>query len=202
MSLFRPHSSVLFCTAAVLMASAPLRAQTASETVAPHAAAATAPHDGRHDFDFAFGAWKTHISRLLHPLSNSNTWVEYDGTHVIRQVWNGKANLGELEADGPAGHIEAMSPRLYNPETRQWSVSYGNPHDGTLSKPVVGEFKDGRGEFYGDDTVNGRAVLVREVYTAISPTMRRLEISYSADGGRSWEIYWKMTDSKVSDNPT
>jgi hypothetical protein len=167
-----------------------------------HADAAAMPaRDGQHDFDFAFGRWKTHISRLVHPLTGSNTWVEYDGTHVIRKVWNGKANLGELEADGPAGHIEAMSPRLYNPESHQWSVCYGNPRDGSFSKPVIGEFMaDGHGEFYGEDTANGKAVLVREIYTPVNATTRRLEIAYSADGGKTWETNWKMTDTKIDDS--
>jgi hypothetical protein len=160
------------------------------------------PRDGQHDFDFAFGGWKTHISRLLHPLTDSNTWVEYDGTHVIRKIWNGKANLGELEADGPAGHIEAMSPRLYDPGTRQWSIWYGNPHDGGLSKPVIGKFMaDGRGEFYGQETVNGREVLVREIYAAVNPNTRKLEIAYSADGGKTWETHWKMIDTKIANYP-
>lgn len=163
-------------------------------------AAAPPIRDGQHDFDFAFGNWKTHISRLLHPLSGSSTWVEYDGTHVIRKVWNGKANLGELEVDGPAGHIEAMSPRLYNPDSHQWSIYYGSPRDGSFSKPVVGEFMaDGHGEFYGEETVNGRAVLVREVYTPVNATTRRLDIAYSADGGKTWETNWKMTDTKIDD---
>jgi hypothetical protein len=162
-------------------------------------AAMPAVRDGQHDFDFAFGRWNTHVSRLLHPLTGSSTWVEYDGTHVIRKIWNGRANLGELEADGPAGHLEAMSPRLYNPESHQWSVRYGNPHDGSLSKPVIGEFKaDGRGEFYGEDTVNGRVVWVREIYTPVNATTRKLEIAYSADGGKTWETNWKMTDTKIA----
>lgn len=162
--------------------------------------APTPRRDGQHDFDFEFGRWKTHISRLIHPLTGSTTWAEYAGTHVIRKVWNGKANLGELEADGPSGHIEAMSPRLYNPESHQWSVCYGNPSSGGLSKPVVGEFKaDGHGEFYGEDTVNGREVLVRETYTPVNTTTRRLDIAYSPDGGKSWETNWKMVDTKIGD---
>jgi hypothetical protein len=54
--------------------------------------------DGQHDFDFEIGTWKTHLSRRLHPLTGSNTWVEYEGTTVVRKVWNGRANLVELEA--------------------------------------------------------------------------------------------------------
>ncbi len=164
----------------------------------PTAGGTATEHDGQHDFDFAFGTWKTRIMRLKEPLSGSTTWIEYEGTHTIRKVWGGRANLGELEADGPAGHIEAMSPRLYNPQTHLWSVSYANPHDGILSRPVVGQFKNGHGEFYGQDTFKGRAVLVREIYSPIDSKTRRLEIAYSQDGGRTWETNWRMTDTLVS----
>jgi hypothetical protein len=69
-----------------------------------------------------------------------------------------------------------------------------------LSKPVIGEFTaDGRGEFYGQETVNDRVVLVREIYTPVNPTTRKLEVAYSADGGKSWESNWKMTDTKIED---
>ena len=59
--------------------------------------------DGQHDFDFESGTWKTHVSRLLHPLSGSTAWAQYDGTSVVSKIWNGQANLVELEADGASG---------------------------------------------------------------------------------------------------
>lgn len=165
----------------------------------PPAAVGTATgHDGQHDFDFSFGTWKTHIARLKDPLSGSTSWIEYDGTHTIRKVWGGRANLGELEADSQGGHIEAMSPRLYSPQTHLWSVSYGNPRDGSLSRPVVGQFKNGQGEFYGQDAFKGRLVLVREIYSRIDAKTRRLEIAYSQDGGRTWETNWRMTDTLLA----
>ncbi len=68
--------------------------------------------DGRHDFDFEVGVWKTHLKRRLHPLTGSTSWSEYDGTTTVRKVWNGLSNLVELEVDGPQGHIEALSLRL------------------------------------------------------------------------------------------
>jgi hypothetical protein len=67
--------------------------------------------DGQHDFDFEIGTWKTHLRRLLHPLTGSTTWVEYEGITVVRKVWNGRANLVELVADGPAGHFEGLNLR-------------------------------------------------------------------------------------------
>jgi hypothetical protein len=153
--------------------------------------------DGQHDFDFEIGTWKTHVKRLLHPLTGSNTWVEYDGTTIVRKVWNGRANLVELVMDGPAGHFEGLSLRLYNPETRQWSLNFSNINSGTLSQPTIGEFKNGRGEFYDQETLNGRAIFVRFVITDITPNSCRFEQSFSDDGGRTWELNWIATDTRV-----
>src|SRR5262245_52654700 len=80
------------------------------------AAPVIAEPSGEHDFDFEIGTWKTHLSRLVHPLSGSTTWTEYDGTTVVRKVWDGRANLVELSVDGPSGHFEGLSLRLYNPQ--------------------------------------------------------------------------------------
>jgi hypothetical protein len=62
--------------------------------------------DGQHDFDFEIGVWKTHLKRLVHPLSGSNTWVELDGTTVVRKIWDGRANLAELETDAASATFE------------------------------------------------------------------------------------------------
>ena len=146
--------------------------------------------DGQHDFDFEIGTWQTHLSRLLHPLTGSKTWVEYKGTTVVRNVWNGGANLVELEVDGPAGHIEALSLRLYNPQSRQWSLNFSNRSGGTMSPPTIGEFKNGRGEFF--------AISVRFVISDITPTSCHFEQAFSDDGGKTWETNWIATDTRVT----
>jgi hypothetical protein len=86
--------------------------------------------DGQRDFDFEIGTWKTHLSRLVHPLTGSTTWVEYEGTTVVRTVWNGKANLVELE---------------------------------------------------------------------VAPTSCHFEQAFSDDGGKTWEVNWIATDTRVDD---
>ena len=155
-----------------------------------------APRDGRHDFDFEIGTWKTHLRRLLRPLTGSTTWVEYEGTTVVHKVWNGRANLVELEVDGPAGHIQALSLRLYNPESGRWSLNFSNSATGTLSPPTVGAFKDGRGEFFNQETLDGRAILVRFVVSEITPTSCRFEQAFSHDGGKTWEVNWIAIDTR------
>jgi hypothetical protein len=169
--------------------------KTASKTkVQP---APSEPDRAQHDFDFHIGTWKTHLTRRLHPLTGSNTWVEYGGTTVVRKVWNGRANLVELKADGPAGHFEGLNLRLYNPKSRQWSLNFANINDGTLSQPTIGEFKNGRGEFFDQETLNGRAILVRFVVSDITPNSCRFEQSFSDDGGKTWEVNWIATDTRV-----
>ena len=155
------------------------------------------PAGGEHDFDFELGTWKTHISRLVHPLSGSHTWVEYEGTSVVRKVWEGRANLLELEVSGPSGHVEALSLRLYNPASRQWSLNFSNSSVGTLGQPTIGEFKNGRGEFYDTEDFAGRAILVRFLISAIRPDSCHFEQSFSTDGGQTWEVNWIATDTRM-----
>ncbi|HEV2113481.1 MAG TPA: hypothetical protein VGR50_04995 [Terriglobales bacterium] len=154
-------------------------------------------HDGQHDFDFEIGKWKTHLRRLLHPLSGSSDWVECEGTTVVHKVWEGRANLLELEVDCPAGHLEALSLRLYDPQSRQWSLNFANSTSGSLSQPTIGEFKNGRGEFYDQETFNGRAVLVRFVISDITPDSCHFEQAFSDDGGKTWEVNWIATDTRL-----
>ena len=160
---------------------------------------AAAARDGQHDFDFELGAWKTQLSRRLNPLTGSNTWVEYEGTTVVRKVWNGGANLVELQVEGPAGRIEGLSLRLYNAQSRQWSLNFANRKGGTLAPPTVGEFKDGRGEFFAQETLDGRAILVRFVISDITPSSCHFEQAFSDDGGKTWEVNWIANDTRVKD---
>jgi hypothetical protein len=148
---------------------------------------ASKTRDGQHDFDFNIGAWNTHIKRLQHPLTDSNTWVELNGTVVVQKVWNGRAQLEEIEADGPTGHFEGLTLFLYNPQSHQWSQNFASSSGGTLSVPTVGEFKDGRGEFFDQEPFNGRTILVRVVWSNISPNSHQFEQSFSDDGGETWE---------------
>ncbi len=100
------------------------------------------------DFDFFIGSWKVHNQKLMERLKGSTSWEEFDGTVVVRHIWGGKANTDEYEADAPSGHIQGMTLRLYNPKTHQWNLYWANSANGTLDVPLVGGFKNGRGEFY------------------------------------------------------
>ena len=149
-----------------------------------------AAQDHQHDFDFEFGRWKTHLRRLVHPLSGSKEWIDLDGTSVVDKIWNGRANLGELEVAGGSTQIDGLSLRLYNPESHQWNIYWSNSKDATLGTAMIGNFSNGRGEFYNQETFEGRAVYVRFIFSDITPNSFRLEQAFSADGGKTWEPNW------------
>jgi hypothetical protein len=184
LTLFR--TCLLVCS---LVISQPLQgfARTATE------------RDGQHDFDWEVGAWKAHLSRLQHPLTGSKIWIDFDGTSVVRKIWNGRANLGELETDSPTGHIEGLTLRLYNPQTHQWNIHWANSGDGTLGEAMVGEFENGRGEFFDQETFNGRAIKVRFVFSDITPRSFRFEQAFSDDGGKTWEVNWIATFTRATE---
>ncbi len=192
---------LLACALGIMLQPVRAMAQQDSGAAGAGGRRASAERDGRHDFDFEIGSWKTHVSRLLHPLTGSTAWVEYEGTSVVRRVWDGRANLVELEVDGPAGHIEALSLRLYDPQTRRWSLYYANSADGALSVPAVGAFRNGRGEFFDREPFHGRTITVRNVWTSITPDSCRFEQSFSGDGGKTWEVNWIATDTRVTGGP-
>lgn len=164
----------------------------------PVAAQAAVERDGQDDFDFEFGTWTTHVRLLRNPLTGREPdWAEYQGTSVFIPVMDGRAHLVELSVEGRVGRIEGVSLRLYNPQTRQWSLNYAGLGDGLLTAPVFGGFDaDGRGVFYGQDMLDGRAILVRFVVSRVSEDEARFEQAFSTDGGASWEVNWIAVDRR------
>jgi hypothetical protein len=155
------------------------------------------PRDGQHDFDWQLGTWKIHMQRLQHPLTGSTRWTELDGTVVVRKIWDGRANLAEIVTDGPSGHLEFLSLRLYNPQAHQWSLHFASSNSATFSVPMIGEFKNGRGEFYDEEPFNGRTILVRFAFSIDAPNSTRDEQSFSDDGGKTWELNWINTATRT-----
>jgi hypothetical protein len=66
-----------------------------------------------------------------------------------------------------------------------------------MTQPVYGGFRNGRGEFFGQDSLDGRAIFVRFVISKVTDASWRFEQAYSDDGGRTWETNWIAVDSRV-----
>ena len=191
--------SVLAC--GIFLGLHPQHASAQQSSGAANASVQQAPaaRDGQHDFDPLIGSWKYHLKRRLHPLTGSNTWVELEGTGVCYKIWDGRAQLDTIEVDGSTGHIEGLTLRTYNPESHQWRLYWANSKDGIMDPPQIGEFKDGRGEFFAQDTINGKVILIRYAWTNMTTDTPHFEQSFSDDGGKTWEVNWITDQTRVRD---
>ena len=114
-----------------------------SSTVASaqQAAAPVVQRDGQKDFDWEIGTWTTKVRVLQNPLTGeAPKWAEFEGTSVVKPLLDGRANFVELSVARTGGKIEGGSLRLYNPQSRQWSLNYASLRNGLLTAPVYGGF--------------------------------------------------------------
>lgn len=153
------------------------------------------PRDGARDFDWEIGSWDTHV-RVRAPLSEGAAWTEFRGTSIVHAFADGRSNLVDLSVVSGGRRIEGVSLRLYNPQTRQWSLNFASMRNGVLTAPVYGDFENGRGVFYGQDTVDGCLVLVRFVISDVTASSARFVQSFSADGGQTWIDNWIAIDTR------
>jgi hypothetical protein len=163
------------------------------------ATAVPAARDSSHDFDFAMGTWKTHSSRLLEPLTGSSGWVEMEGVTVVTPVWGGRGNLAQYEADGPGRRVQLLALRLYDPESGQWNINFATSARGTFAGPAYGEFKNGRIDFFDQEPLSRRKILVRFSLWPVDHDTARSEQAFSADGGQTWEVNWITEYKRIQD---
>jgi hypothetical protein len=152
-----------------------------------------------HDFDFLFGRWNVHNRRLLRRLAGSAEWEEFPAEHVARPLLDGMGNEDEFRTDHDGGMI-GMSFRFFDPKARLWSIYWADSRRcGRLDPPVVGSFADGLGMFEGIDTLAGKPIRVRFVWSQIETPEPRWEQAFSANGGQSWETNWIMEFSAAGE---
>jgi hypothetical protein len=198
----RGRISFVVAAAAFLVPAALVSAQTAGAPAKGGSPTGRALRDGRHDFDPLVGTWKAKLQRLDHPLSGSTTWIEFEGTQVTKSVWGGRATLDEFHAHSPSTNtdIDGLTLRLYDPESHQWHIYWANAKKGMLElPPTIGQWTNGRGEFYDQEYFEGRSILVRYVWSDVTPTSARFEQSFSGDGGKTWEANWISTIERVKE---
>ncbi len=156
--------------------------------------------DGRHDFDFLVGKWTVLNRRLERRLAGSQNWLEFDATVDVRPCLDGIGNVEEYRAVFPdGGLLTGMTIRIFNPSTQLWSLYWADSHSATLFPPVVGSFRNGVGEFLGEDLQDGAPVQVVFRWSDITPTAARWEQAMSSDGGSTWEWNWVMEFARVTE---
>lgn len=154
-------------------------------------------HDGRNDFDFLIGSWKVYHRMLTARLKGSTDWTKFEGDTVARKILNGLGNLDENIIHMKTGSVHAISLRLFDPKSKEWSIHWSTDRMGTLDIPMIGGFKDGRGEFYAQEIFEGRHVYSRFIWSNITANSCQWEQALSADGGKTWETNWIMEFKRV-----
>jgi hypothetical protein len=149
-------------------------------------------NDGRYDFDFLIGTWKVHHRRLKERLNGCTEWEEFTSDTVDRKILDGIGNMDENILHRSTGSIHAISLRLFDPKTKEWSIYWSTNLTGTLDIPMIGGFKDGRGEFYSQEVFEGRHIYSRFIWSKITANSCQWEQAFSENGGKTWETNWIM----------
>ena len=154
-------------------------------------------NDGRNDFDFLMGTWKVRHRMLKDRLKGSEEWIEFEGDTVARKILNGIGNLDDNLIQMKTGPVHAITLRLFNPASREWSIYWSTDRTGILDVPVIGGFKDGLGQFYSQEVFEGRHIYSRFIWSKITATACQWEQAFSEDGGKTWETNWVMEFERV-----
>jgi hypothetical protein len=118
-----------------------------------------------HDFDFAAGAWTSRQHRLKARNVGSTEWEESPGNiHCASSFLDGVTTVDA--AYSPAKRAAGLWLHMFDMAKHQWTVYWINPKTGRMDSGVVGGFHGVRGEFFGTDEDNGKAVKVRYTWEA------------------------------------
>jgi hypothetical protein len=153
---------------------------------------------GQRDFEPLLGRSSFHLKVRLKPLTGSTEWVDYTGLGECKPLWHGRAQLDTIDLEGPTKHIEGLTVRLFNPKTREWRLYWANSRDGLVVVPQIGQFKAGHGEFYAQDTLDEKSILVKFDWSGMMSKSPHFEQSFSNDGGKSWEVNWISDQTRVN----
>lgn len=158
--------------------------------------ASHAGDDGRHDFDFYHGHWHVRNERLKQRLAGSDDWETFEATQRCRPLLDGIGNLDDFVTEWSGG-FRGMTLRLFDLQSRQWRIYWASSRSGVLEPPVMGRFENGVGTFLGNDTHEGRPVLVRFIWSDITADTAHWQQAFSTDEGVSWETNWHMWMTRI-----
>ncbi|HEY2473497.1 MAG TPA: hypothetical protein VGI19_01730 [Candidatus Cybelea sp.] len=196
----KTSTRTMLAAAAVFAAStgaAPSPAPTIAPIAAPNYPVSATSRDGRNDFNFEFGTWRTHYRLLRKRLAGSHDWYDCYGTSIIRAFWNGGGNLEDGDLKCHDRYIGGLTLRLYDRQTHQWTLWWGTRKLGVAPPPQIGHYDaDGVGRFYAYDTWHGTPVINRFQWTKVNGNPH-FEQAYSVDHGRTWETNWTTEYERV-----
>jgi hypothetical protein len=159
--------------------------------------------DGRHDFDFLFGAWRIANRKRVSPLlPGDDEWIEFEAASVAQPIVGGLGNVDTYRAPDFPGRpgFEGFTLRLFEPKTGLWRIWWASSvGTGQLDEPVVGRFEDdGVGRFECDEIIECVHVRVRYEWHVVDTDTLRWEQAFSFDGRRTWDTNWVMESTRIA----
>jgi hypothetical protein len=157
---------------------------------------------GAHDFDFVYGTWTVHNTKLRDNADPTcDEWVEFEAASEVFPILHGYGHIDRMVVpDPPDGEpFEGFTLRLFDPATERWSIWWSSTRTpGKLDVPVEGAFDGTHGTFECDDVIGGRDVRVRFEWRSDDPLAPEWRQSFSDDGGTSWSTNWIMRFTPAS----
>lgn len=152
---------------------------------------------GAEGFDFLHGAWNVRHRKLRNRLAGSREWFEFPGTMEVRPILGGLGNVDHNVLEDPGGRYVATSLRLFRPDVGAWSIWWLDGRAPAVETPVTGAFVGRKGEFFADETFEGRTIRVRFTYEDFGRGRSQWTQAFSPDAGASFEVNWVMDFTKA-----
>jgi hypothetical protein len=150
----------------------------------------------KNDFDYLVGNWNIRNRTLKEPLAGRDEWDEFDATQEFQLVLLGLGNFDIFRTKLDGKPFEGLTVRLFDPQTRLWSIYWADSSAMRLDGGKVGSFDGDIGEFFGREVVFGRDVIVKFHWDKRNPKAPIYSRAFSVDGGRTWEWNWHAKFSR------
>lgn len=147
------------------------------------------------DFDYLVGKWTIRNRTLKEQLVGSDDWDEFDATQEFHQILLGQGNFDIFRTELDGKPFEGLTVRLFDPQTRLWTIYWADSNAVKLDDGKVGSFDGNVGEFFGREVVTDKNIIVKFHWDKSKPKAPVYSRAFSADEGRTWEWNWYSTFS-------
>jgi hypothetical protein len=145
------------------------------------------------DYSFLIGKHKVHHRKLKERFNNCEEWIDIEGSKTTELLLTGISNIEKhYLSDSNQKPMEAFALRLFNPETKLWSLYWADSNSGVLDSPLLGSFENNIGLFFGKDIFDGKDILVQFQYDRTDADNPVWGQAFSNDNGKTWEWNWFM----------
>ncbi len=141
-------------------------------------------------FDFLVGEWDIFNRRR----NAQGIWEEFRARLTGSKFLDGCVVIDHYNGTFPSGlRVKGITIRAFDPSTKKWSIVWLDNVQPPDFTPLVGQFREGKGEFLQETMVRGKRTRVRFTWDNITHTTARWAQAFSlAEGEENWHTNWIM----------